>query len=390
MTRLNNGEVVIGDGGFVFTMERRGYMKAYPWTPEVVVEEPNAVWQAHREFMIAGADVMQTFTFFAAEENIDTGGSGGANTGASPATQHGYQSINRKACDICHDVIGARNVLLAGGVSEIAGDRWLQRHELGLTKEFVQDQIRKQIAIFSEKKVDFIIAEYIEQVEEAEWIIQAIKDCSDFPIVTTMTMGPEGDDSGVPCDEVAERCAKAGSEVVGLNCHFGPFESLEIMRKMKSGLENAGLFGKHHLAVQPLVYHTPDCDNKGFIDLPEFPFALEPRVATRGEIQTWAREAYDLGIRYIGGCCGFGPYHIRAIAEELAEERGRLPEASEKHGVPLGSALVASNRPWVRSRAAKKYWQTLNPATGRPLSPSLTKPDNEEYYVLKGSIENKV
>ena len=44
----------------------------------------------------------------------------------------------------------------------------------------------------------------------------------------------------------------------------------------------------------------------------------------------YARAAYDLGIRYIGGCCGFEPYHIRAMAEELREERSRLPEASKK------------------------------------------------------------
>eukprot|EP00494_Astrolonche_serrata_P032160 UN32429 len=167
---------------------------------------------------------MQTFTFFAAEENFETGGSGGSTEGISPATQIGYQAINKKACDICHDVVGTRDVLIAGGVSEIAGDRWAQRHELGLTKDFVQKQIRKQVEIFKENNVDFIIAEYIEQVEEGEWIIEAIKDCSDFNVVTTMAMGPQGDDSGVPCDEVAERLAKAGSEVVGINCHFGPME----------------------------------------------------------------------------------------------------------------------------------------------------------------------
>lgn len=45
----------------------------------------------------------------------------------------------------------------------------------------------------------------------------------------------------------------------------------------------------------------------------------------------YAREAYELGIRYIGGCCGFEPYHLRAIAEELRVERGgQLPEASKK------------------------------------------------------------
>ena len=58
---------------------------------------------------------------------------------------------------------------------------------------------------------------------------------------------------------------------------------------------------------------------------------MEPRQITRWEAAKYARMAYDLGIRYIGGCCGFEAYHIRAMAEELSEERsGHLPEASSK------------------------------------------------------------
>nr|KAF6354370.1 betaine--homocysteine S-methyltransferase [Myotis myotis] len=44
LERLNSGEVVIGDGGFVFSLEKRGYVKAGPWTPEAAVEHPEAGW----------------------------------------------------------------------------------------------------------------------------------------------------------------------------------------------------------------------------------------------------------------------------------------------------------------------------------------------------------
>lgn len=77
--------------------------------------------------------------------------------------------------------------------------------------------------------------------------------------------------------------------------------------------------------------------------------ALEPRILTRWDVHKYAREAYNLGIRYIGGCCGFEPYHIRAIAEELAPERGFLSQASEKHG-SWGNALDMHTKPWVRAR----------------------------------------
>ena len=74
------------------------------------------------------------------------------------------------------------------------------------------------------------------------------------------------------------------------------------------------------------------------LDIRNFSYAtaIEPRHITRWEAAKFAREAYDMGIRYIGGCCGFEPYHIRAMAEELAPERGgKLPEASMKSDVDL-------------------------------------------------------
>lgn len=77
--------------------------------------------------------------------------------------------------------------------------------------------------------------------------------------------------------------------------------------------------------------------------------ALEPRILTRWDMQQYAREAYKVGIRYIGGCCGYEPYHIRAVAEELAPERGFLPAASEKHGL-WASGLEMHTKPWVRAR----------------------------------------
>merc|ERR1711976_446368 len=127
--------------------------------------------------------------------------------------------------------------------------------------------------------------------------------------------------------------------------------------------------------IQPLGYKTPDASKQGFIDLPEFPFALEPRVCTRWDIQRYAREAYELGIRYIGGCCGFEPYHIRAIAEELRHERGWLPEASAKS--ELGMDLYISKQrqqnqlgnttcspEHYANKASMEYWKTMNPSTG--------------------------
>lgn len=362
LERLNAGEVVIGDGGFVFALEKRGYVKAGPWTPEAVMEDPGAVEQLHREFLRAGSNVMQTFTFYASEDKLD-------NRGNEAASKYGVSNINRVACNIARKVADEGDALVAGGVCQTPA------YLTGLGKEAVHAQLKKQVDVFLEENVDFLIAEYYEHIEEMEWALELLVKTGK-PVCATMCIGKEGDMHGVSAGECAVRMAKAGAHVVGINCHFGPFEVIKALEVMKKALDEAGL--SVHLMSQPLAYVTPDATKQGFIDLPEFPFALEPRVCTRWDMQNYARAAYDLGVRYIGGCCGFEPYHIRALSEELSKERGFLPEASKKHEM-WGNGLRLHTKPWVRARANKQYWENLKPASGRPFCPSMSCPDQWGY-----------
>lgn len=354
LERLDAGEVVIGDGGFVFALEKRGYVKAGPWTPEAVVEHPEAVQQLHREFLRAGSDVMQTFTFYASEDKLD-------NRGNEAAKKHGVRGINNAACELARTVANEGNALVCGGISQTPA------YLSGAGKAAVQAEFKKQVDCFVGNKVDFLLAEYYEHIEEMEWAIEALKE-SGLPVCATMCIGPEGDVTGVTTEECALRMARAGADVVGMNCHFGPFKSLECMQKMADVFKVAGI--KKHMMIQPLAFHTPDAKRQGFIDLPEFPFALEARICTRWDMHKYARQAYDMGIRFIGGCCGYEPYHIRAISEEL----GRKCDGSEKHDL-WGKGLELHTKPWVRARANKDYWQDIKPASGRPFCSSMSVPD---------------
>lgn len=365
LERLNNDEVVVGDGGFVFALEKRGYVKAGPWTSEASAEYPDAVRQLHREFLRAGADVMQTFTFYASEDKLE-------NRGHDALTKNSCEDVNKAACDIAREVANEGNALVAGGVCQTPS------YLSGEGKAVVQGHFQKQVDVFVANKVDFIIAEYFEHVEEAVWAVEVLKK-SGLPVCANMCINSEGDLHGVSTGDCAVKLVKAGADVVGVNCHFDPVISLAAVKLMKDALEKAGL--KAHLMCQPLAYLTPDVSKQGFIDLPEFPFALEPRVATRWNIHKYARDAYDLGVRYIGGCCGFEAYHIRAISEELAKERGFMPEGSTKHGL-WGDGLRQHTKPWVRARARRDYWENLNPASGRPESASFAKPD--QWGVTQG------
>ncbi|XP_037121102.1 betaine--homocysteine S-methyltransferase 1 [Syngnathus acus] len=366
LERLNAGEVVIGDGGFVFALEKRGYVKAGPWTPEAASEHPEAVRQLHREFLRAGSNVMQTFTFYASDDKLVNRGHTQRFTG---------QQINEAACDLARQVADEGDALVAGGVSQTPAYLSCK------SQDDVKAIFKKQMDVFVSKNVDFLIAEYFEHVEEAEWAVQVLKGTGK-PVAVTLCIGPEGDLNGVSPGECAVRLVKAGADIVGVNCHFDPATCVRTVAMMKAGVEKAGL--KAHYMSQPLAYHTPDCNKQGFIDLPEFPFSLEPRILTRWDMQKYAREAYAAGIRYIGGCCGFEPYHVRALAEELAPERGFLPAGSDKHGL-WGSGLEMHTKPWCRARARRDYWEKLKPASGRPLCPSMSMPDS--WGVTKGHAD---
>ncbi|KAK5870951.1 hypothetical protein PBY51_003856 [Eleginops maclovinus] len=363
LERLDAGEVVIGDGGFVFALEKRGYVKAGPWTPEAAAEHPEAVRQLHREFLRAGSNVMQTFTFYASDDKLENRGNKLSFTGAQ---------INEAACDLAREVANEGDALVAGGVCQTPS-------YLSCKSETeVKAILKKQLDVFVKKDVDFLIAEYFEHVEEAVWAVEVLKETGK-PIAACLCIGPDGDMHGVSPGDCAVRLVKAGAQIVGINCHFDPMTCVKAVKMMKEGVEKAGL--KAHYMVQPLAYHTPDCSCQGFIDLPEFPFGLEPRILSRWDMHAYAREAYNTGIRFIGGCCGFEPYHIRAVAEELAPERGFLPEASEKHG-NWGAGLEMHTKPWVRARARRDYWENLKPASGRPQCPSMSVPDG--WGVTKG------
>ncbi|KXJ18991.1 betaine--homocysteine S-methyltransferase 1 isoform X2 [Exaiptasia diaphana] len=362
LERLEAGEVVVGDGGFLFCMERRGYVKAGPWTPEATVENPEAVRQLHREFLRAGADVMQTFTFYASDDKLK-------NRGNDASQKIGCEAVNQAACDLAREVANEGDALVAGNICN------LPSYLSGGSKEECQAQFKKQLEVFIKNDVDFLIGELFLHVEEAEWAIEVMKETGK-PVVCCLTIASSGDFNDVSVKDCTLRIARAGADVIGVNCYFDPDVCLQTIRIMKEALDEAGI--KKHLITQPIGYKTPECmDGKsklGMTGLDEFPLALETRLLTRWDCHKYAREAYEIGVRYIGACCGMEPYHVRAIAEELANERGKFPAGSEKH-CPWGEALKQHNYPWVRTRSTRSFWENLQPTSGRPYASSLRKFD---------------
>ena len=108
MERLSEGPV-IGDGGFVFALEKRGYVKAGPWTPECVMDDQEAVLGLHREFLRAGSDVMQAFTFYASDDKLVNRG--------NKTDYTGYE-INLRAANLAKQAAAEGDALTLGGICQ--------------------------------------------------------------------------------------------------------------------------------------------------------------------------------------------------------------------------------------------------------------------------------
>ncbi|XP_064603301.1 betaine--homocysteine S-methyltransferase 1-like [Liolophura sinensis] len=331
---------VLGDGSYVVTLERRGYVTAGHWTPEAVLDHPEAVAQLHREFQRAGADVLQAFTFYSADGKLRS-------LGKTVTTE----ALNQKACDIVWDVVGPGSTLVCGSISPTPS--FLN----GEPDDVIRGEFKKQCDILVKNKADFLLAEFIGHIREAELAIEVMKTYN-LPVACTLKIGPTGDWNDISVGDCAVRMARAGADIVGVNCNFDPNTSIKTLKLMKQRLDEEGM--DVFLMAQPLGFHFPEMENDkdGYINHRSCPFSLEHRLISRWDAAKFAREAFELGVRYIGGCCGFEPYHIRQIAEELAAERGFLAPGVECCP-PNCEGLKFSQFDSNVSRASNQYWMKL-------------------------------
>ncbi|MEX2303165.1 MAG: homocysteine S-methyltransferase family protein [Bryobacterales bacterium] len=301
LQRLRDG-VVIGDGGYLLELEKRGYVKAGPFTPEVAVEHPEALRQLHREFLRAGSDVLQTCTFYASEEKLRSAGY---------ADQ--VERINRAAVQIAKEV-AADQALVAGNLSLT----WQYKPDDRASSSRVLDLFRQQVSLQVEEGVDFFIAETFHYLGEALVALQAIKEAGYPAMITFNFKQPAVSRDGFSPADCAKKLEDAGADIVGTNCGRDPDHMLPVVEEMRKA---AGC----HIAVQAAGFRCSD-EIPYFMGLPQFPLELDPLQLTRIEMADYARRARDIGANYIGACCGVTAAHMRAMAEAL----GRTTMASDK------------------------------------------------------------
>lgn len=306
LERLDDGVVICAEG-YLFECERRGYLQAGAFVPEVVLDHPEVVAQLHREFVHAGSDVVEAFTYYAHREKLRVIGKEAL-----------VEELNRRALELAREAARESGTLFAGNVSNtnvFVGD--------DASRGAVRAMFEEQVAWAVDAGVDFIIGETFSWGEEALIALDVIRETG-LPAVVTLSIHQEpATREGWTPAEACKRLEEAGADVVGLNCIRGPRTMLPLLREIREAVSC-------HVAALPVPYRTHDAEPT-FQSLrdPElegrpFPVALDPFTCNRFELASFATDALELGVRYLGVCCGAGPHHIRAVAEAV----GRTPPAS--------------------------------------------------------------
>jgi len=319
LQRLDSDGVVCAEG-YLFEMERRGYLTAGEFVPEVALENPEALTNLHRDFQHAGSDVMVAFTYNAHREKLRIIGK-----------EDLLEPLNRAALDIARKVAASvpeshEPNLVAGNISN--SNIW-HPTDASAQKE-VRAMFDEMVSWAEDANTDFIIGETFYYAHEAFCALDAIKAAGGKPAVITLApMGENKMRDGMSVVDALKALEDRGADVVGLNCFRGPTTMMGFLKEARNVLQGP-------MAALPVPYRTTNSqptffnleDNNG-CTCPSphgrtFPTALDPLLCNRYEIGKFAADAWKMGIRYLGVCCGAAPIHIREIAEAM----GRKPPAS--------------------------------------------------------------
>jgi len=291
---------------------------------ELNATEPEAVFRVHQAYIEAGAQIIETNTFGANRFKL-----------APLGLADEVQRLNSRGVKIAREAreSAAREVLIAGSIGPL-GLGVQARHP---EPDEILNVFLEQAQALEERGVDLFILETFTYIEEILLAVDAIRSFSGLPVIAQLTYSEEGTAYGDlrPADAAAQ-LKNRNVQVIGANCTLGPQALLPILQELAgvddlrvSGMPNAG-FPKRE--GDRIVYPKSS---------PEY-FAL------------FAREAAELGVRILGGCCGTTPAHIHAMAEAV-----KSLKPVKAHAVAVSVEAMAKPVAAVHREPESKLWKKI-------------------------------
>lgn len=264
---------------------------------ELNLTTPELVREVHNEYIKAGADIIETNSFGATRHKLQPYGLEGK-----------LREINAAAARIAREAAG-NNVLVAGAIGPLG----IRIEPFGPTSfDEARDLFKEQAEALLEGGIDLFILETFSELSVIEQAIRAVKKICDLPIVAQMTIQMDGKTTfGTSPEVFSAKLDELGADVIGLNCGMGPNHVLTALEKMRSVTSK-------QLSAQPNAGLPRDVQGRQFyMGSPEY-------------MATFAKRFVQAGAKFVGGCCGTTPTHIKLISDAIRSISPRQARAAAR------------------------------------------------------------
>ena len=298
---------------------------------ELSASQPDLIREIHESYVRAGAEAIETNTFGANPVKLSSFG-----------LEDRTEELNATGARIARDVAGDR-VSVLGAVGPLG----IRIEPFGPTaREEAVGYFRRQIVGLIEGGVDGFVLETFADLEELRTAFTAVREISDLPMIAQLTIGEDGITAfGSKVEKVARELSDWGADVIGLNCSVGPAIMLDAIERMAevtdkplSAQPNAGM---------PRVVG----DRKIYLSNPEY-------------MASYALRMIDAGVRFVGGCCGTTPDHVKVMADKVATREPRqhatVQRRSDVHrAAPIDPTTLDRRSRWGAKLARKQWVSTV-------------------------------
>jgi methionine synthase / methylenetetrahydrofolate reductase(NADPH) len=308
---------------------------------ELNLRDPDLVREIHRQYLKAGAEVLETNSYGANRIKLATHG-----------LEKELRAINARSAEIARAVAGER-ACVAGAMGPLG----VRIEPYGPTSlEEARSLFQEQAEGLLEGGVDLFLLETFADLLEIQQAVLAVRSLCDLPIVAQMVIREDGTTPlGTDAALFAERLGSWGVEVVGMNCSVGPHAMLEAVDRIAAATDRP-------LSAQPNAGLPREVDGrKIYMASPEYMAKYAARLIRKG-------------VRFVGGCCGTTPEHIKRISDAVrAATPGAAPRALVSAAGPTQGAVepvpLAERSRWGAKLAAGEFLTTVEIVPPRGVNP---------------------
>ncbi|MFQ5703246.1 MAG: bifunctional homocysteine S-methyltransferase/methylenetetrahydrofolate reductase [Gemmatimonadales bacterium] len=306
---ISDERVHVMDGAMGTELYNRGVFVNVCYD-QLNLTKPDLVRSVHEEYVAAGAEIIETNTF-----------------GANPVKLSGFglddrtEELNSAAAKLAIDACAGKAAVVGA-----IGPLGIRIEPYGPTSQSEAVELfTRQAQGLLDGGVDGFVLETFSDVEEIHAAYRGVRELSDLPIIAQMSFGEDGNTSyGTSVETAAQKLTHWGADVIGLNCSVGPAAMLDAVERLARATDVP-------ISAQPNAGLPRNVgDRKIYLAAPEY-------------MARYARRMIEAGARYVGGCCGTTPEHVKKIADFVASVQPRQTSvyiSSEKLATPAGTEPI--------------------------------------------------